>query len=320
MNIFFIVQNKSQGSSLMRAHQIKDELVKSYDNINVIELQNIEKLYNVAKSKFIWLGPIGVKHIPNFQNEHVHILDVVDKYVKNQEKLEEALQSHHYRFVIVNNSFMKNYFLQRFNLENRVVIIHHHYDVRYQNCITDIPPNELRFGYLGSTLSLLHTGNFLHYKVIGKKYNVLFFDTENAKIMNNYIFNDKMLKSFMKKKHNFESNNIPQRISINCQISIRDPSSQVFQFKTTAKLATAIALGHNIITTYEESVQDILPPDYPFLLQSTDLGHVDDMFALVHRDFYSDKKLWNQGLRILEEVKHKLSIEFIVEQYKEILA
>ena len=123
-----------------------------------------------------------------------------------------------------------------------------------------------------------------------------------------------------KKKHNFESNNIPQRISINCQISIRDPSSEVFQFKTTAKLATAIALGHNIITTYEESVQDILPPDYPFLLQSTDLGHVDDMFALVHRDFYSDKKLWNQGLRILEEVKHKLSIEFIVEQYKQILA
>ena len=61
----------------MRAHQIKDEVVKSYNTINVIELQNIEKLYNVVKAKFIWLGPIGLKHIPNFQNEHVEQCEIL---------------------------------------------------------------------------------------------------------------------------------------------------------------------------------------------------------------------------------------------------
>ena len=45
--------------------------------------------------------------------------------------------------------------------------------------------------------------------------------------------------------------------------------TDVSKYKTTAKIATASALGHNIITTNEKSVIDILDENYPFILKDS---------------------------------------------------
>jgi len=318
MNVYFVVRNKNFGSSLMRAYQIQNELSKSCDNIRVVELKNIESLYEQKKSYFIWIGPIGIEHISKFKMKHVHILDLIDKYLSNTNTINEALQKNVYSYLFVNNKYMKRFFSRNHGFQGKIFVLHHHYDTRYEKTITNVPSNKLQFGYMGSILSLLHTDNFLHYKKIGQKYNVQFFDTENGEIMDDYVYDDNKLKNF-KKNHKHSSENIPSVVSINCQISIRNVNGPVAKFKTTAKMATAIVLGHNIITTYEESVKDILPPDYPFLLHSTDFESVDKMFRLVQQDYYSDKKLWNKGLAMLKEAKSKLSIQFIARRYRNIL-
>eukprot|EP00122_Pirum_gemmata_P005345 Pgem_evm1s4866 len=88
-------------------------------------------------------------------------------------------------------------------------------------------------------------------------------------------------------------------------LSIKPPGTSVSKFKTTAKLATAAVLGHNIITTNDESIKDILP----------NLASLKAMFELVDKDFYGDKKLWYKGLEIMKKVKKKLSLDVLVRRY-----
>lgn len=319
MAIYFVVQKKESGSSMMRANQIATALKTFSKEIEIIEISEIKRFFKKPKSYFIWIGPVGMNNIYHFTNRHVHILDVVDKYLSHKKWIDKAIRDKVYDILFVNNKFMRKHFKKNMKFQGKVHILHHHYDPRYETCITTIADNQLRFGYIGSILSLLHTNNFLHYKRIGKKYNVQFLDTENAMNMNGYVFQDNKLSEFKQKKHALTEDNIPKAVSFNCQVSIRPLRDDVSKYKTTAKIATAVVLGHNIITTYEESVKDILPEDYPFLLRSTDFQSVDEMFQLVTNDFYSEKKLWNKGLSILKEVREKLDVNFIAKKYKNIL-
>lgn len=319
MAIYFVVQKKESGSSMMRANQIATALKTFSKEIEIIEISEIKRFFKKPKSYFIWIGPVGMNNIYHFTNRHIHVLDIVDKYLSHKEFIDKAIHDKLYDILLVNNKFMWKHFKNNMKFEGKVHVLHHHYDPRYEKCITTVPDNELRFAYIGSILSLLHTKNFLHYKRIGKKYNVQFFDSENAMNMSRYVFHDDKLNEFKQKKHAFTKDNIPKSVSFNCQVSIRPLEENVSKFKTTAKIATAAILGHNIITTYEESVKDILPGDYPFLLRKTDFKSVDEMFQLVTTDFYSNKKLWKQGLSILKEVREKLDVNFIAEKYKNIL-
>ena len=110
---------------------------------------------------------------------------------------------------------------------------------------------QLQFGYMGSLPSLKHTDNFLHYKELSSKssssssnqyYPISFVDTDKGEL--------------------------PTTLHYQMDMSIRPLNTEVSRFKTSAKIATAAALGHNIITTYDEAVKDVLPVDYPFLLQT----------------------------------------------------
>ena len=167
---------------------------------------------------------------------------------------------------------------------------------------------------MGSIKSLLHTDNFLHYKNLMKKFPIVFFDTEIGKdVTNNVISNN------INFPVTYTTYNIPNEVHFQCDINIRDPNKDVSKFKTTAKIATASALNHNIITTYDEAIKDILPVDYPFILKSSHEDECHKMFKLVIDDYNSSKILWNRGLTIMKKVKERLKIENIILKYIEIL-
>ena len=102
-------------------------------------------------------------------------------------------------------------------------------------------------------------------------------------------------------------------------MSIRENNTPISKYKTTAKLATAAILEHNIITTYESSVVDILPSKYPFILKDAKIKTIKNMIDLVIKDYNSDKKLWNEGLKIMSHVKQKLSIKQIIKKYTDMI-
>jgi len=307
--IYFIVKDLKFGSSILRAHQIQ-AVLKHYNScIQVIDINMISQLKEKENCIYIWIGPIGHKYINSLSQKNINILDIVDKYLYNKDIVEEGLNNNLYDKIIVNNDYMKNYFKTNTKFNGEISVIHHHWDPRLSLTTTETD-DKLIFGYMGSIKSLLHTDNFLHYKKLIRQYPIIFFDTELGKDVTEKVNNNNINYSIT---HN--SNNMPMCLNFNCDINIRDPYSEVSKFKTTAKLATAAVLGHNIITTMDEAIKDILPPDYPFILENSDFNTVNNMFQLVINDYNNDKVLWNKGLMILKNIKATLGLNILIYKY-----
>jgi hypothetical protein len=234
--------------------------------------------------------------------------DVVDNYIYQKELVKFVIQNGVVNHLIVNNEFMKLQIHNENNISLKdISVIHHHWDPRISTARKENQSN-LTFGFLGSVASLAHTDNFLHYRTLADKYKVRFYDTEIGKDVSDLVNSDK--KIVVNRDPNAMAN---LKIDFNCHISIRKDSTPESKFKTSAKVVTASALNHNIITTYEYATKDILPEDYPFILKKTDLKSVNKMFDLVKEDFNDKKILWNRGLDIMKTIKEKTSLSKIVE-------
>lgn len=306
-DIYFISSNIKQGSTILRGFQIMEELKNNIsNNIHVIEKKNIETLYDKENCIFIWIGPQLHNYYFKLKKNNIHILDIVDKFISNPHGIIDNLKL--YNGIIVNSKFMRDYFLINLNYKGNIFIIFSHWDHRIRNTITSV--NELIFGYMGSIVSLQKSTNFLHYNKLVNEYNIIFYDTEIGEDVTNFVKQNKI--NFPVK---FVKNNMPTNVNFNCDISIRPNNSNESYFKTSAKLTTAAALNHNIITTYEKAVMDLLPDTYPFILKETDIESVRKMFNLVIQDYNSDKKLWNYGLELMKPIKDKLDLKNIIKDY-----
>lgn len=318
--IVFILNTGKTGSDKMRGNQIINSL-KNYKaekkyRCDDTFLNDINKYKN---SIFIWIK--SLQDIEKYcsltkKNNNINIYDVVDEYLcnKNVESINNILNKNVFDCLIVNNKYMKNYILKNTTFKNEIKIIYHHYDPSLDKCLTE-NKSMLNFGFIGSIASLQHTDNFLHYNKLIQKYKIEFLDSESGLYKTKEMYLGKPpIKGV--KQIDFDLN--PLTLNFNCHISIRELNSKISKFKTTAKLATAAAFNHNIITTDEECVKDILPSDYPFILRNSDYESIEKMFDLVISDYNGDKKLWNKGLKIMADVKDKLNISSIVKEYERI--
>ena len=309
--IVFISYNNNLGSYKLRVKQIINSL--NFNNISILKCHKktnfIDNINLYKNSIFIWVCHINVDDlILSRNNNNINIYDCVDKYLYDYENINYILNNNYIDCLIVNNNYMKTEIKENTKFKGNIEIIYHHYDPILKN-VKLIYQDKLTFGYMGSIASLRHTDNFLYYKKLMFKYPIEFLNTEDGL----YYTNDVL--------HNVIINGKPQEnitnmfLNFNCHISIREINSNISKYKTTAKLATSCFFNHNIITTNEESVKDILPENYPFLLKSSDYNSVIEMFDLITKDYYSDKKLWNFGLEIMNDVKKKLNLEIIKEEY-----
>tara|TARA_Y100000389_G_scaffold204928_1_gene260918 strand:- start:11783 stop:12757 length:975 start_codon:yes stop_codon:yes gene_type:complete len=311
--LIFAVNNLCAGSTILRAQQIKEyffihNTTFKEEQLQISILEKTKISMNIQNAIVIWIGGIGKDFIPKMHKSNIHILDIVDKYLYDKKNIDLCISRKFFQAVIVNNTFMKDLFSKKVE----TFVIYHHWDPRFGK--TQTICDNLTFGYMGSIKSLLHTNNFLHYKKLIHKYPIKFFETELGIDVTDKVMNDKI-----NYKISYTQNNIPEKVNFICDINIREINSQVAKLKTTAKIATAASLGHNIITTFDASVKDILPKDYPFILYKTDFESVSAMFDLVVKDFNEDKVLWNKGLKIMEEVKIHLSMKNIIQDYESIL-
>tara|TARA_B100001964_G_C14177872_1_gene574719 strand:- start:36 stop:992 length:957 start_codon:yes stop_codon:yes gene_type:complete len=308
--IYFVVKNKKVGSAILRGIQISSELKKHGIPSYVITENEINK--SERNSIFIWVKGINKRLVSELSN-NVHVYDVVDAYIYKFSKVQKLLNENIVDHVIVNNSFMKNEIKETTNFKGNVLVIHHHWDPRISSA-KKINQDELRFGFLGSVASLEHTDNFLHYRELIDTFSVEFYDSELGESVTDLVKQRKQVKI----KHNScAMDNL--EINFNCHLSIRENDTDVSNYKTTAKLASSAALGHNIITTYERAVADVLPSDYPFILKDTSLDAVKNMFNLVKRDYGGERILWNRALSMMSDVKDELSIKRVIMKYAEMV-
>lgn len=298
-NIYFFSSNLNQGSTRLRGYQIKTVLEKKIPN----KIRVCTPDSNVKNAIIIWIGPH--RHKYRIDKSNINILDVVDKYICSKKVCENTLKQ--YQGIIVNSNKMKEYFIQKLKCSKHITVIPHHWDPRFETTQTDAP--KLRFGYMGSIKSLLKDPNFVNFRYFGKKYPIDFFDTEIGRSVTDKI------TSNINYPIKFSKNNIPKKVSFNCDVSIRPNGSDVYRFKTTAKVATAAALRHNIITTDDWAVRDVLPDDYPFLMKEASKNNIENMFQTIINDYHGEAILWKKAQSMMEEVREKLSIQKVVLSY-----
>jgi hypothetical protein len=305
--IFFVVAKTDQGSAILRGIQISDQLNQLQVDSKVVTESEIPK--DEINSLFVWvknINPDLIKQLP--QNNHVY--DVVDNYIYQKELVQSVIQSGVVNHVIVNNEFMKLEIHNENNISLKdISVIHHHWDPRISTAQKENQSN-LTFGFLGSVASLAHTDNFLHYRTLADEYKVRFYDTEIGKDVSDLVNADKKIVV------NRNPNAMQElKIHFNCHISIRKNDAPESKYKTSAKVVTASALNHNILTTYEQATKDILPNEYPFILKDTDLKSIKEMFDLIKADYADKKILWKRGLEIMRSIKEQTSLSKIANDY-----
>jgi len=314
--IIFMLQDGLLPSDNMRGKEIIDTL----ENKNIIFITQFlnssnsvkETLYDEIKeyknSLFIWIKKIQLDIIKRLNYCNKHVYDTVDNYIYTKDFITNILNLNLVNGLIVNNRFMLNHIFSDTKFNGLIDIVYHHWDPIFKTAILN-NQDKLVFGYMGSLPSLDHTDNFLYYKELIKLFQIELLNTEDAKYYTNSIKNnEKVLSSKQKDLKNIN-------INFNCHISIRKIDSEVSKFKTTAKIATASVFNHNIITTNEECVKDLLTNEYPFILKKDDIESVKNMFELVIKDYNSTKILWNKGLDIMKRVKDRLNLDTIKNDY-----
>ena len=312
MNIFFIVKNRTFGSAILRGIQVSRELNNQGFQSSVIKHEEIN--FNTKNAIFIWVKEFD-KNLISKLSDNYHIYDFDDNYIYQRESIKELIESKVLDHMLVNNNYMKSEIIEQNKISpDNISIIHHHWDPRVSTA-TKENQNNLTFGYLGSVASLAHTDNFLHYKTLSKQHKITFYDTENGEDVTNLV---NAGKSIIVNRNPEAMGQL--KINFNCHISIRKNNTPESLYKTSAKVVTAGALDHNIITTYEQATKDILPADYPFILKNTDLESVSKMLNLIKKDYNNKRVLWNKGLEIMSNIKQEYTIQNIVQKYKNIFS
>ena len=292
-SVLFVSQHPTWGSSLMRGYQIMDEWKRKgdwYSLSNNVATCNTNQHADIC----IFIGPCKNRDYPRHSHCKIKILDVVDKYLDPNSKRAIERNLERYHAVIVNNSYRKQYFQDTLEYKGKIKVLLHHSDPRWHRTKTKTTSSSLQFGFIGTQAAMNSAGgNFLHNAELREHFPISIIDTENKKI--------------------------PSEVKFEMDISIRSPDEPVSKFKTSAKVATAAALGHNIVTTWEEATKDCLPPDYPFALNDSSIENVTKMFELAVEDYEGDQVLWKKGLEIMKEVNEKLSLVNLASEYEAFL-
>ncbi len=303
--VCFFAKDLARGSSRMRGYQVARALGRIIPN----RIEVGEPDPSVRSAIIFWIGPIRNKY--RMHSSNIHVLDVIDKYIYGARR-KRANTLAMYQCILVGSERMKSYFQTLPGCPPRVVVVPHHWDPRLSavQCSQD----RLRFGYMGATATQRKRDrNFVHFRDFGKRYSIEFFDTEVGRSVTGEVARGKDFP-VVRSSYTF-----PDTVPFNCAISLRPVGSLEYKFKTTAKVATAAALGQNIITTGEWAVRDYLPPTYPFLVHNPTKPNIEAMFRKVISDYRGDKTLWTRGLKMMEEVRSRLSIENVVKLYADLI-
>jgi hypothetical protein len=349
MKLYFVVDSaENGGSSKLRAYQVSKEL-NSEHGVDAVVLSQIQVHEYMRKGGvtcdeqykahvFIWIKSVNkelfgsLRRCGSITCSIIHVFDVVDSYALHKKEVRRLCENIQFDVVITNSKLMSEdmYNSIRNPYPTRYVVVHHHWDPDF-NVIADNEKEDkagnssLVFGFLGSTNSFVHSDNFLHLrKLLASDFQVAIVDTESGLDVTSELkfiaaSNKPYSGNVSRHRTKIPFNNI--EIPFNVHLSIREEGTDLFKFKTTAKITTAAALNHVIVSTKEAAASELLPEDYPFWLESS---RENCFFGKLHEievDYNTNKTLWNRARAILKSVRRETTLKQICsKQYMPLLS
>jgi hypothetical protein len=127
-----------------------------------------------------------------------------------------------------------------------------------------------------------------------------------------YLHDTKMLDFHMNFGFDSFSDYISTFLKYNIHYNVRNTDSLAYKFKPATKLVTAAALNTPLITNYDWAMRDLIPEDYPFLIQDTSLDSIVNVINNIDKVSNSQ---YNYALEILADVKYKTALVNLVPAY-----
>ena len=324
IRVCFLVASKQLGSSKLRAQQIADVLSKRYQlNVSVFTHKEAtaEHHQNTLIDRkahinvFIWPKSVSTALYCSIrQTPTVHIFDPVDAYALNKSQVMKTCNHHQFDVILTNNETMTNDMLlcMQDGTATRFVVVHHHWDPDL-NVVRKhlVEQEQLRFGYMGSVRSLAHSNNAGDYAFLTMMddFPICFVDTESGKNVTDVLRRQPDVTKLSPLPKGTRDVFHKLVLPFNCHLSIREPHTDLFRFKTTAKVVTAAALGHVIVTTREPSAVELLGPDYPFYFESVTNDSIRKTLQTVQDDFNGTKEKWTSAKQLLDRVKRSKTLD-----------
>lgn len=295
--LIFLTFQGNSGSYKLRALEIANKL-KTYHKINSeLYCKNVENIIPKIKNAIIIIIKLPdqkeIKYIDQLRKQNNRlILDLCDlqvlysKFLTWNKRYTRIFFSKYDHFIVM-NKYMQHFLIKRKVGEDKISVIYHHWDERLRNHIKKLSDNKLRIYYIGIT------------NKEGK--NCLYLDHFKSNIQ---VITGTNIKGAIHYKNT-------------CHYSIRDPNTAHALFKSNIKLSNASASDANIIISPDQSVMDLLPHDYPYLVANPTKNNVAKMIDYVKKTYNTD--IWKKGLTQMNIIKEKTDLNNIIKDYIKLL-
>lgn len=310
MSNLLFSQGGISASTGIRGGQISHGLTGRYESL-ILNNENVVSSTNkiIIIVKFMWNDIKLFQHLKNNGNKIIlDFVDLTDKEIFDPNKninmpnFLPKIPTEYFDGYIVNNTRMKKWWVENIDTDNSkpIFVIPHHWDMRFRWFPNGYYDKQPYFYFLGTDTSEGYKNqNCLHLNELQSDGYLDDWRTGNAASSESRIFLDKPVNG--------------------CQLSIRKKSSWEYITKPATKLSTSAAMDSVLITTNDWSIRDLLSepyPDYPYLLKTSQYDEVVDMIGKVKDTF--EKEEWFLAKEIMKKVRNDLTIDNIVNQYKEI--
>lgn len=294
MNLLFSKGGRYTSTG-MRGGQISYGLTGGYNNLIFNDINTFNKTIVFIKDDIL---NVNLLEILKSKNNKI-ILDVIDLLDTTKYNSQNNINSPNF-FPDLPTEFIDGYIVNSFKMKNwwygnidkkPIFVIPHHWEQDFSLLKEKEFVNKPYFYYLG------YVGH------------------ENQ----NCLYIEKLLEENHIDEHRFDTTNegyYTNKPVDGCQLNIRNISSWEYCFKPATKLSVASAMDSLIITTNDWAVQDLLPSNYPYLLNSTGYNDVVNMINRVKENLKS--KEWFLAKEMLYEVKNQTSLDNILLKYQEI--
>jgi hypothetical protein len=212
-------------------------------------------------------------------------MDVVDEFVRPNTTPEDLYSYDFFDGIIVRaNKILEDY---TFPSHLETINIPHHWDIRLQNLDTSKKT-------INKPMVTINDGRDMPYLKTLLKEN-------HVEYIGNFSYQE--FAQLTDKLNSYTS----------CY-NVRSTDSAAYKFKPATKLVTSAALDIPIITNYDWAVQDLLPSDYPFLIEGKNYGEIVNTISTFPEPGSKEHKY---ALDILKDVKSKTAMINLIPQYEE---
>lgn len=289
--IIFLVQDDNCGATFMLGKMLKHGLDQFDVNSEVILVDNnnpdVSILDNVKDSLiFIYKHVLHKLFLFKLkENNNKIVMDVVDEFVRPNTTPDTLYSYDMFDGVIVRASKI----LKEYNLPSHLETINipHHWDIRLQNLDTSKKT-------IDKPMVTINDGRDMPYLQPLLQQNHIQF-------IGNFSYQE--FSQLTDKLNSFTS----------CY-NVRATDSAAYKFKPATKLVTSAALDIPLITNYDWSIQDLVPSDYPFLIDGKNYEEIVNMIRTLPQP---GSKEHNYALDILRDVKSKTALINQIPEYLE---